>query len=117
METKEKFTALSTVVNNIEQRKKTFTRGAFSSNTKNDIIIAPSVFERMYEMKVKKKWKEVVGPMFANAATSIVLNNKLLIVTVNSAAIRNELLLNKTAIINRMNEELKKHAVSEIIFK
>ena len=117
MEKKIKFTALSTVVKNIESQKKTYTRGFFSADEKNDIVIAPSVFMRMYEMKVKKKWAEVVGPMFANAATSIVLNNKLLIVKVNSAAIRNELLLNKTTIINRMNEELKRHAVSEIIFK
>ncbi|MCQ2607685.1 MAG: DUF721 domain-containing protein [Bacteroidales bacterium] len=88
-----------------------------SQKQENGIHINPSVFTRMLEFSIKQKWKEVVGPVFANAATSVVVNGNMLYVTVLSPAIRNELILHRSTIVKRINEELKRKVLSGMIVK
>ena len=107
METK--FKSWSSAMNNVQKQKKTF--------DENPIKIHPSVFVKMEVMTIKQKWKEVVGPLFANAATAISFSDSILYITINSPAIRNELQLQKTSIITRMNGELGKVVVKEMVFK
>ena len=104
-------TTIFSSMNSMEQ----YSRSQIKGNKKNGIRINPTVFLRMEEFSVKQKWKEVVGPMFANAATSIKLNNKMLVVSVKSATIRNELILNKSTICARINKELQKNLVNDMI--
>ncbi len=104
-------TTIFSAMNSMEQ----YSRSQIKGNKKNGIRINPTVFLRMEEFSVKQKWKEVVGPMFANAATSIKLNNKMLVVSVKSATIRNELILNKSTICARINKELQKNLVNDMI--
>ncbi|MBR5433982.1 MAG: DUF721 domain-containing protein [Bacteroidales bacterium] len=84
---------------------------------KNIIRINPTVFQRLDEMAVKQKWKEIVGPLFAESAQSIVLTNKILYVTIRSAAIKNELIMNKSVIVERINKELNKVFVNDMVVK
>lgn len=107
METK--FKSWTSAMNNVQRQKKTF--------DENPIKIHPSVFLKMEEMAIKQKWKDVVGPLFAKAATTISLGNNILYITIKSPAIRNELQMQKTTIITRMNEELGKTAVRDIILR
>ena len=104
-------TTIFSAMNSMEQ----YSRSQIKGNKKNGIRINPTVFLRMEEFSVKQKWKEVVGPMVANAATSIKLNNKMLVVSVKSATIRNELILNKSTICARINKELQKNLVNDMI--
>lgn len=104
-------TTIFSAMNSMEQ----YSRSQIKGNKKNGIRINPTVFLRMEEFSVKQKWKEVVGPMFANAATSIRLSNKVLLISVNSATIRNELILNKSTICARINKELHKNLVYDMV--
>ncbi len=81
------------------------------------IRINPDVFTRMLEFSIKQKWKEIVGPVFANAATSLVVKGNMLYVTILSPAVRNELVLHRSTIVKRINEELKRNVLSGMIIK
>ncbi|MCQ2959342.1 MAG: DUF721 domain-containing protein [Bacteroidales bacterium] len=109
MENQTKFSSWKSAMNNVRMQKKTF--------DKNPIFIHPSIFVRMEELAIKQKWKEVVGDLFAKHATLITIENEILYVTVNSAAIKHELTMNKSNIITRMNNELGKIAVRDIIMR
>ena len=82
---------------------------------KNIIKINPIVFQRLDEMAVKQKWKEIVGPTFGESAKSIVITNKILYVTVRSASIKHELIMNKSVIVERINNELHQFLVKDMI--
>ena len=94
------------------------------NNTKNtgnkpvadgEIRIHPSIVQRMEEFSIKQKWKEVVGPVFARAVTAMTVKYKVLYVSVNSAAIKNELVLHKSEIIKRINDELGKTKLTNMV--
>ena len=111
MEDEQNIKTIFSAMNSMENSSRSQNAG----HKKNGIRINPTVFLRMEEFSVKQKWKEVVGPMFANAATSIRLSNKVLLISVNSATIRNELILNKSTICARINKELQKNLVNDMI--
>jgi len=77
----------------------------------------PSLAVRLHEHVVKQKWKAIIGPQCDASVTSVVLRGKILYVTVQSSTVRNELLLNKSAIIMRINEEMHTLSVTDIILK
>lgn len=94
------------------------------NNTKNtgkrpvaegEIRIHPSIVQKMEEFSIKQKWKEVVGPILARAVTAMAVKYKVLYVSVNSAAIKNELVLHKSEIIKRINEELGKTKLTDMV--
>ncbi len=109
MENQQNFKSWSSAMNNVRRQKKTF--------DENRIVIHPSVFIKMDEFAVKQKWKEVVGPLFARSATAISYANNILCITINSSAIKSELMMNKSTIINRINQEMGKIAVKDIFLK
>lgn len=74
-------------------------------------------YSHIKEAEIRESWGDIVGTMFANATTNISFNNKTMFVSVNSAAIKHELFLNRTTIIFRINEKIKDTYVKEIIFR
>lgn len=81
------------------------------------IFINPSVFTRMMEFSIKQKWKDIVGPVFANTASSLVVKDNILYVTILSPAVRNELILHRSTIVKRINEELHRNVLSAMVVK
>ena len=72
---------------------------------------------RLDETSLVNSWEDVMGPMIAKHTKSIFINQHKLFVTLDSAALRNELSLAKTRIITMLNETAGKEMVKEIIFK
>ena len=69
------------------------------------------------KVKVLKLWQETAGKYAANATTNIYISDSRLYVSVNSSIIRNELLLIKSELRNRINIELGKTFINEIIIR
>lgn len=90
-------------------RKKSFRR--------NDIVINPIVFDKLEEARVKQKWKQIIGPVFAKAVTSEAYYKGTLFVNIQSPAIRNELFLNRSSIIKQVNEQLHQNLLTSIVLK
>lgn len=73
--------------------------------------------EKMLEMKLRHDWEIIMGKVIAERATILDINNGVLSLKVNSAALRNELTMNMTKFINHLNKNTKEGFIKQIIFK
>ncbi|NNM95063.1 MAG: DUF721 domain-containing protein [Bacteroidia bacterium] len=73
--------------------------------------------ERLDEHKLINSWEKAVGPMIARHTTSITISNKKLVVTIDSAPMRNELLYSRTKILNELNAMVGAIVAEEIVLR
>jgi len=73
--------------------------------------------DKLAENKLLASWDQVMGEMIAKHTKDIFIKNKQLFVTLDSAALRNELVMAKTKIINMLNQHAGREIINEIVFK
>jgi predicted nucleic acid-binding Zn ribbon protein len=73
--------------------------------------------DRLAERRLINSWEEVMGKMIANHTKDLYVKNGQLIVTLDSAALRNELAMAKSKIIKMMNEAAGKEVINEVILR
>ena len=71
---------------------------------------------RFDETAVVAHWPEIVGKAVANRTKELYISNKKLFVRIESSVIKNELVLMRTQIIGKINEEAGDVLVEDIIF-
>ncbi|PQJ82142.1 DUF721 domain-containing protein [Polaribacter glomeratus] len=69
----------------------------------------------MHKIKVEETWTKMMGPGIATHTTSVKLQNKTLIIQLNSSVLREELSYGKDKIIKMMNEELGDELVTKLM--
>jgi len=69
----------------------------------------------MHKIKVEETWAKMMGPGIATHTTSVKLQNKTLIIQLNSSVLREELSYGKDKIIKMMNEELGDEFVTKLM--
>jgi predicted nucleic acid-binding Zn ribbon protein len=79
---------------------------------------------KVYKLDVKLaenvligNWQTVMGKMIANHTTDIYIKNKVLYVQLDSAALRNELMLSKSKIITMMNAVTGKETIADVVLR
>ena len=73
--------------------------------------------EKIDEHKLIRSWEKAVGPMIAKHTTDIYISHKKLVVTIDSAAVRNELLYARSKIINDLNEMVGSQVAEELVLR
>lgn len=73
--------------------------------------------DKLAANKLVHSWEEVMGKMIAKHTKEIFIRQQQLVVTLDSAALRNELSLAKTKIIKMMNDAVGREIIDEIILK
>lgn len=68
------------------------------------------------ETGVVAHWPELMGTAVANRTTQIYVSQRKLFVRIESSVIKNELLMVRTGIIQKLNERAGSEVVTEIIF-
>jgi predicted nucleic acid-binding Zn ribbon protein len=71
---------------------------------------------RFEETAIISEWPVLVGKSVANRTKEIYIHEKKLFLRIESSVIKNELLLMRSQIINKINEKAKEVLVEEIIF-
>ena len=71
---------------------------------------------KMKEMEVIAAWPELMGVAVANRTKEIRIQNKKLFLTIDSSVMREELLLGKQIIIQRLNEYAGQEIINDIWF-
>ena len=71
---------------------------------------------RYDETGVKSSWPKLVGTAVANRTKDIYVYDKKLFLRIESSVIKNELLLMRDQIIQKINEEAKGILVEDIVF-
>lgn len=83
----------------------------------NEFLRQEKLDSRFNEQKALSLWPEIVGPGINHYTVSRTVKDGVMTVTISSAALRNELMLSRTAIITRINEALGGEVIHNIIFR
>ncbi len=62
--------------------------------------------KRLVETSIPLIWKNIMGEMISSRTLKIFVKNHELFIRLSSAPLKNELMMNKSKIIDRMNEEV-----------
>jgi len=73
--------------------------------------------DKLAEVSIKTCWKKLMGNAIDAHTTNIILRNKKLYLTFDSAALKQELSYSKSKVIQQMNEELGEEVVEDIIIR
>ena len=75
---------------------------------------SPQIRSRLYQTRVEKMWKEVMGPVISNYTRRIKLDGQVLIIYVDSSPLKAELSTMKETILKSVNERLGEEYVKEV---
>lgn len=73
--------------------------------------------EKIDEHKLIRSWEKAVGPMIARHTTGIYISNKKLVVTIDSAPLRQELLYARGKIIKDLNAMVGSQVADELVLR
>ena len=91
----------------------------------NDKSLKEAIEQMLQVYKIKKRydetgiitaWPNMVGKSVANRTKEIFIHDKKLFLRIESSVIKNELIMMRTQIIDKINNEAKTVLVEEIIF-
>jgi predicted nucleic acid-binding Zn ribbon protein len=91
----------------------------------NDKTLKEAIEQMLQVYKIKKRydetgiitaWPEFVGKSVANRTKEIYIHDKKLFLRIESSVIKNELVMMRSQIIDKINNEAKTVLVEEIIF-
>jgi predicted nucleic acid-binding Zn ribbon protein len=91
----------------------------------NDKSLKEAIEQMMNVYKIKRKfdetgivnlWPTLVGKAVANRTKELVIRDKKLFLRIESSVIKNELVMMRSQIIQKINDEAKTELVTDIIF-
>lgn len=91
----------------------------------NDITLKEGIGKLLNVYKLKGKfdettiialWPELMGVAIGNRTTQIYISQKKLFVRIESSVIKNELMMVRTGIIEKLNERAGSEVITEIVF-
>ena len=68
-------------------------------------------------MQVRDAWERIMGKTIANYTDKIEIINSTLFISTTVAPLKNELIYQKTKIIERVNEKLGEKVIKEVVVK
>ncbi len=69
----------------------------------------------MQKIKIEETWHKIMGQGVTVHTTSVKLQNKTLVIQLNSSVLREELSYGKDKIIKMMNEEIGEEIISKLM--
>ena len=72
--------------------------------------------EKMDGVRIINSWEKVVGKIFAKHTTNLNVKNKKLYVKLDSSVLRSDLYMERSQIVKKLNDEIGKKVIDEIIF-
>lgn len=83
----------------------------------NDFLESSKMKSRLTEVNIINKWPELVGPLIAKGTDKIYFQQGKLFLYINSAALRNELLYQRSKIMALVNHEAGEQLVEDVIIR
>lgn len=82
----------------------------------NRMMEAYRLGDKMIEIDTIKNWEEMMGAAVGKRTREIYIKNKILYLRIDSAPLKEELLMNKSLIIERLNEKAGKKIIDDVYF-
>ncbi len=83
----------------------------------DQLLKAYKLDDKLAERRLIASWESVMGAMIAKHTTDLYIKHKQLFVSLDSAALRNELSLAKTKIVKMLNDEVGLEVINDVILK
>jgi predicted nucleic acid-binding Zn ribbon protein len=83
----------------------------------NDYIKEMNLGGKLSEVSVINSWEEIVGKAISSRTTKIYIKDHVLYVHLNSSVVRNELLMLREAIREKLNSRAGSDVIKDIVFR
>ncbi len=83
----------------------------------NDYIREMNLGDKLREVSIIDSWEKVVGKAIASRTAKVSIRDGILTVYLNSSVVRNELLMIKEALRERINESAGAEVIKDIVLK
>jgi len=83
----------------------------------NELLKEYKLKDKLKELEIIDTWPKIVGKIIANHTKAIYLRERKIYVTLDNAAIREELYYAKTKLLKLINKQLNENYIEEIILK
>ena len=91
------------------------------AETVGDIITrllkAENLEQKFDEQRVAAMWKDVVGQGINRYTVNRSVRNGVLYVTISSPPLRNELMMNRSRLVSRINDFMGHEVIHDIVFR
>ena len=69
------------------------------------------------EYRLINAWSQVLGPAVQSYTKNLRIYNQVLFVTLTSSVLRQELLMNRKALVHKLNEHVKAQVITDIVLR
>jgi hypothetical protein len=83
----------------------------------NDYIREMNIGDKLSEAGVINSWEEIVGRAISSRTTKIYIKDHVLYVHLNSSVVRNELLMLREALREKLNQHAGAEVIKEIVLR
>ncbi len=83
----------------------------------NDYIREMNIGEKLGEAGVINSWDEIVGKAISSRTAKIYIKDHILYVHLNSSVVRNELLMLREALRDKINQKAGAEIIKEIVLR
>lgn len=83
----------------------------------SDFLKAYGLKDKLIETRLLNSWEKICGRMISKHTQELHFKKGILIVTLDSAALKSELHFQRQTFIQKINRELGEIAIKEIVFK
>ncbi len=81
----------------------------------DEILKEYKIDGKIKESRIISAWREVLGPL-AKSTQNIYIKNKNLFVSINSSVVRNELIMQRSLLLKKLNEKAGEKIIENIVF-
>lgn len=83
----------------------------------NDYIKEMNLGGKLSEISVINSWEEIVGKAISSRTTKIFIKDHILYVHLNSSVVRNELLMLREALREKLNKKAGSEVITDIVLR
>ena len=83
----------------------------------NEFLKTANLDTKLKEVKLVDSWERVVGKLIAKHTKDLFIKNKILYVTLDSSALKQELTYSHEKIIKMLNDSAGETVLEDVIFK
>jgi predicted nucleic acid-binding Zn ribbon protein len=83
----------------------------------NDYIKEMNLAPKLSEISVINSWEEVVGKAISSRTKKIYIKDHILYVQLNSSVVRNELLMLRQALMEKLNSKAGSEVIKDIVLR
>jgi predicted nucleic acid-binding Zn ribbon protein len=77
----------------------------------------PQLKQKILEVRIRRAWDEVLGPMIMRSTQKIFIKNRVLHVSLTSSVLRNELFLNRKRLLKNLNDYVGEEVIEDIVIR